>query len=304
MINFKLWLKAVRAPFFTATIIPIAFGAIAAWGNTGSFSWFRFWPTMLGAILIHGGTNLANDYFDHLSGCDEGNPNPTPFSGGSRVIQDGLIAPRQILYVSLTFLTFGGAIGLYLNSLCRGNVILILGVIGIFLGFFYTANPFRIGYRSFGELAVGIGFGPLMVLGSYFVQAENLSFGAFLISIPIGILVALIIFINEFPDYDGDRKAGKRTMVVMLGKEKAASVYRIFLAIMYITLIGLIILKILPPLCAIAFITLPLALNASALSRMKFDKIREFLPANAATIGLHFLVGLLLCVGIVLDKIF
>lgn len=304
MINFKLWLRAVRAPFFTATIIPVAIGAIAAWSNISAFSWFRFWLTMLGAILIHGGTNLANDYFDHLSGCDEGNPNPTPFSGGSRVIQDGLIAPRQVLYVSLAFLSIGGAVGLYLNHLCRGNVILILGVIGIFLGFFYTAKPFRIGYCSFGELAVGIGFGPLMVLGAYFVQTQNLSFSTFLISIPIGILVALIVFINEFPDHDGDKKAGKKTMVVVLGKKRAAGVYRLFLAFTYITLIGLIILKILPLFCLIVLLTLPLALKASLLSRKNFNKVNELLPANALTIGLHLLIGLLLCAGIALDKIF
>ena len=97
----KIWSKALRAPFFTATIIPVALGSVVAWHDTDIFMWVRFIITMLGALLIHAGTNLANDYFDHLSGCDEANSTPTPFSGGSRVIQDGLIAPKKIIKESL-----------------------------------------------------------------------------------------------------------------------------------------------------------------------------------------------------------
>ena len=99
--RFKIWLRAMRVPFFTATIIPVALGSVIAWHDTASFLWVRFWLTMAGAVLIHAGTNLANDYFDHITGCDEANPTPTPFSGGSRVIQEGLITPRSILGVSL-----------------------------------------------------------------------------------------------------------------------------------------------------------------------------------------------------------
>ena len=301
--SFKLWLKAIRVPFFTATIIPVTLGSIIAWHDRGGFVWMRFWLTMLGAMLIHMGTNLANDYSDHLSGCDEGNPTPTPFSGGSRVIQDGLIAPEKILYVSMASFILGGSIGLYLNYLCSGNAILFLGVIGVFLGFFYSARPFRIGYGSFGELAVGFGFGPLIVLGSYYVQAQSLPGKVFLISIPLGILIALVLFINEFPDYVADKKVGKRTLVVILGKRNAVVLYHVFSAAVYLVIISLIIFKFLPVICLIVFLSLPLALKAFAVSRKNFDKIYELLPANASTIALHSLIGLLLCAGLVLDKI-
>ena len=304
MINFKLWARAFRVPFFTATIIPVAFGSIAAWRDTSAFSWIRFWLTMIGAILIHAGTNTANDYFDHVSGCDEANPNPTPFSGGSRVIQEGLIPAKKILFVSLSCFALGSAIGLYLNYLCGRNVILILGAIGIFLGIFYSAKPFRIGYGSFGELAVGIGFGPLMVMGAYYVQAKTLPMSAFLISIPVGILIALVLYINEFPDYDGDKAVGKRTLVVILGKKNAVLLYHILLASAYFGIITLIVFGLLPLASLIALITLPVALKAFAVSKDNYDKIRELLPANASTIGLHSMIGILLCVGLVLDKIF
>lgn len=300
----KVWLKAVRAPFFTATVIPVALGSLIGWYDTSNFIWLRFWLALLGAILIHSGTNLANDYFDHISGCDEANLNPTPFSGGSRVIQEGIIPPKKILTASLASFAAGGAIGLYLNYLSGRNVILILGIIGVFLGFFYTARPLRIGYGSFGELAVGIGFGPLMVLGSYYVQAQALSSRLFLISIPVGILITLVLFINEFPDYSADKTVGKRTLVVILGKKRAVILYQGLLFSVYLIIASLAVFKILPLICLIVFFSLPLAFKAFRISKDNFDKIYELLPANALTIGLHSLVGLLLGAGFILDKLF
>ncbi len=291
-------------PFFTATIIPVIFGAIVAWHDTGNFIWLRFFLALSGAMLIHAGTNLANDYFDHRWGCDEANLTPTPFSGGSRVIQEGLIAPRNILYVSLAAFSAGSAIGLYLNHISGSNVILIIGLMGVFLGFFYTARPLRIGYGSLGELAVGVGFGPLMVMGAYYAQARNLPFKVFVISIPIGLLIALVLFINEFPDYQADKCAGKRTLVVVLGKKNAAILYHVLLAAVYLIIIALIYFKFLPAASLITFLGLPLALKAFVISRKNFGKIDELLPANAATIALHAIIGFLLCSGFILDKVF
>lgn len=263
----------------------------------------RFWLVLLGASLIHIGTNLANDYFDHLSGADQANLNPTPFSGGSRMIQDGIILPKKILYAALAAFIFGSLIGLYLNYLCGKNIILILGVIGVGLGFFYSGRPFFIGYRGFGELAVGAGFGPLMVMGAYFVQAQSLPFNIFLISIPVGILVALIVFINEFPDYAADKIVKKNTLVVVLGREKAIRVYHIFLMLIYLYVAFLVIFGVMPLFSLLVFLSLPLALKAFSVSKNNFERVWELLPANAATIGLHLIFGLLLCVGYVLDKI-
>lgn len=303
MINFKLWIKAARVPFFTATIVPITLGSVIAWHGTSAFSWIRFILAMFGGVLVHAGTNLANDYFDHISGCDEGNPNPTPFSGGSRVIQDGLIRPGQILLAASASFVIGGTIGLYLNHICKGNVILIIGIVGVLLGVFYTAKPLRIGYGTFGELAVGIGFGPLMVMGSYYVQAESLPIDVFLASLPIGILIALVLYINEFPDYAADKKVGKKTLVVLLGKKKAIVLYHALLALAYSLVVLFVILETLPKACLIALLTLPVAIKTFLVSRKNFDKIYELLPANAATISLHLSIGLLLCAGILIDRI-
>lgn len=220
------------------------------------------------------------------------------------MIQNGLLCARKILCASLASFAAGSLIGLYLNYSCGSNTILILGIIGVFLGFFYTAKPLRIGYGSLGELATGIGFGPLMVMGSYYVQAQSLPFKAFLISIPVGLLIALVLFINEFPDYAADKSVEKRTLVVILGKERAIGLYHILLACVYLAVALLVILKLLPATALIVFFSLPLALKAYIISRNNFDKVYELLNANASTIGLHSVIGILLFAGLVLDKVF
>ncbi|OIO35180.1 MAG: 1,4-dihydroxy-2-naphthoate octaprenyltransferase [Candidatus Omnitrophica bacterium CG1_02_44_16] len=298
----KVWLKAVRAPFLTATIIPVLMGYLLAWHDTSTFVWQLFLLALSGAIFIHIGTNLANDFFDHLMGCDEANLTPTPFSGGSRVIQDGLISPKKILCVSLTFFILGAIIGFYLNYVSGKNVILVLGAIGIFLAFFYSARPFKIGYKCFGEVSTGLGFGPIMAMGAYFVGARQLSFKVFLVSIPVGILIALVLFINEFPDHDGDKAVGKRTLVVFLGKKNAVILYQALLVALYVIIIALVVVKFLPYLCLFSLLTLPVAFKAFMASGYNYEKIYELLPVNAATISLHSIIGSLLCAGIAVDK--
>lgn len=299
-----IWLKAARAPFLTAAIIPVILGSILAWHDSSLFSWPRFWFTLSGAVLIHAGANLINDYFDHLSGCDEKNLNFSPFNGGSRVIQEKLVSVKNIFLAAISCFAIGSIIGFYLNYLLASNVVLILGAIGVFLAFFYTVKPLRIVYGGLGELAVGISFGLLVVVGAYYVQLRQLPLKAFLVSLPISILVALILFINEFPDYLADQAVGKKTLVVILGKERAIMLYHAFLLATYLVIISLVWFKFLPLFCLITLFSLPLAWNSFNVSKQHFQQVKELLPANASTIGLHSLVGILLCAGLVLDKIF
>ena len=299
----KLWIRAIRAPFFTATIIPVLLGMAIAWAHTGQIFWMKLLLTLLGVVFAHAGTNLLNDYYDHKSKNDELNLHPTFFSGGSRVIQEGLISAKTVFRSGLLLFGLGGTIGIYLNRVSKGNVILILGLVGLLLGFFYSAGPLRIGYLGIGELAVGFGFGPLVVGGSYYVQAQRLSIEPFLASIPITILILLVLFINEFPDYEADILANKRTWIVKLGKERAIKIYHILLFLVYFTIASGIIFRFLPFFGILAFISLPLTLRAIAVSWKNYDRIEELLPANAITIRLHSIIGLLLTAGYFLDKL-
>ncbi len=300
----KTWLLAIRPKFFTGSVIPITLGAVVAWYQFGIFNWLVFMLTLAGGIFIHAGLDLANDYFDHKSGVDEINKKHSEFNGGSRFIQNGILKPAQVLAGSIICFVIGIAVGLYLNYILPGNTLLIIGLIGVFLAFFYTAGPFRIGYTGLGEFTVGLGFGPVMVLGSYFVQTGTITLLPVLASVPVGILIALVLFINEFPDYDADKQAKKRTLVVILGKKKSAVLYYLLLSIVYIFVLVCVILNIFPLITLIIFITIPLVIKAVKTISMNYEKFHELLPANAITIGLHLIIGVLLTVSYVIDGIF
>lgn len=305
MNKLKLWLKELRAPFLTATLVPIVAGSAIAWQQTGQFHWWLFWLTLIGGCLMHLGTNIANDYYDHTSNNDWINQTPTSFSGGSRLIQQGLIRPRYILMASIICFILGGCIGLYLNHIRDGNVILGLGIAGAFLGFFYTANPIRLSYRGWGlgELAVGIGFGPLMVLGAYYVQSQHLNWIPLGASIPIALWIALVVYINEFPDYEADKAVNKITLPVMLGKKPASRLYAFWILLPYLFTLICVIINIFPIGTGLIFLTLPLALKAMRITWNHYDNIPKLLPANALTILLHLGFGLLLTAGFVIDKL-
>jgi len=303
MNRLKIWLKAIRAPFLTATIIPIVLGAVIAWAQYNTFHWGYFALALVGGIFIHIGVNLSNDYFDHLSRDDWNNQTPTPFSGGSRVIQQGVIKPYQILLAALISFALGSLIGLYLNYVLAGNVILYIGITGVFLGFFYTGRPIQIGYRGLGlgELATGLGFGPLMVVGSYYVQTQHLTHIPFLASVPVALLIALVLYINEFPDYEADKSVNKKTLPVILGKERAAYLFYGLLLSTYLYTVILVILGLLPVFGLITLLTFPLAVKIIRVTMAHKDKAYELIPANASTIMVHLSFGACLIIAYVLD---
>lgn len=302
--HLKIWIKATRLPFLTATFMPVALGATISWSEARRFDILTFLMVLLGASLLHLAANLCNDYFDHVTKNDWLNKNPTPFSGGSRVIQEGMIAPKRMLAASLACFAAGSLIGLWLNHRLGTNVILFLGITGVFLGFFYTALPLKIGYRGLGEMIVGFCFGPLVVIGSYYTQAMSFSWTALWASIPVGILVGLILFINEFPDYEADKAVDKNTFVVLLGKEKAVMLFNVFLCMAYIIIALCAIFKSLPLASFITFLSIPVAFRIMGIANKNFDKVNELLPANAGVIKLHIMVSFLMSVSFLLKALF
>jgi 1,4-dihydroxy-2-naphthoate polyprenyltransferase len=195
-----LALRTTRLPFLSATIIPVVLGiAIAA--SEGSFDLLTAFLTVVGASFVQLGLNVANDYFDTVQGADDLNVTPTKFSGGSRVIQYGLVSRRRIAGIAAAFYVGAAAIGLVLLALRPSTALLVIGVVGIVVSLAYTAPPLKLVYRGLGEVAVAIGFGPLMLLGAYVVQTGGaVTREAFVASLPIALLVALILYVNEIPD--------------------------------------------------------------------------------------------------------
>lgn len=297
----RIWLTEVRAPFFTATVVPILLGAVIGWARTGTFHWGYFLLTMLAGLLLHTGTNVANDYFDHKSGTDDVNVEfVRPFTGGSRMIQEGLLTPREVISGALAAYVLAAIIGLYL-AYVRGPMIIVLGLVGLLSGFFYTAPPINLVSRGIGEFFIGLNFGVLMTLGAFYVQTGYLDWEPVVASIPVALLIAGVLYINEFQDAPADGSVGKDHLVVRFGRRRAALGYAILMALTYLSIVLGVILRITSPFTLIALATLPVAVRAITVARAHYDEYLQLVPANAATVFIHLLTGLLLSAAYLLD---
>ena len=292
------WMVIMRLPFLTATFVPLFTGAAVAnmLGFTVSWGWLGL--TILGGSLLHIGTNTANDYYDHTSGTDEANVNyMVPFSGGSRSIQMGLISAKGMLTVAIVSFGLSALVGIPLIQKA-GMPVFWLGLIGFFSGLFYTAPPFRFASRKgLGELIIGLNFGPLMVAGSTLVQTGKLLPEAFLAGIPIGLLVAAIVYVNEFPDYHGDKATGKDTLIVVFGPKKARLGYVLLVVSAFLSIALMATIGTFPMLSLIALSASFLVINIVKVLYKNYDN-RLLQPANAGTINLHAITGVLFCIGI------
>jgi 1,4-dihydroxy-2-naphthoate octaprenyltransferase len=298
LLKVVVWFKELRAPFFTATVVPVLLGTTIAWYEVGIFNVTHFVLTLVAVLLLNAGTNMINDYFDYRSGCDlhpQYKEFSAPFFGGSRLLPDGTLKPRDVFAVALFSFGFGGAIGIFL-AFEAGWFIILLGVIGVLSGYFYT----KLASRGLGEFFVFLNAGPLVLIGSYYVQVQALTAGPIVASIPIGLLIASVLWINEVPDYLADRNAGKNTLIVKLGKKRAADVYAILMTMPYVFIALGVGSGLMPPCSFIAFATLPMTLKAIKVVNKHYQETATLVYANVATILVHLFTGLLLISGYIL----
>jgi 1,4-dihydroxy-2-naphthoate octaprenyltransferase len=290
-----LFLRATRLPFLSATFVPVLLGiAVAAYRD--GFNWWLALLTLLGGASIHLGINVFNDVFDTRSGADAANVNPTQFSGGSRVILYGLLGLRSMALLATAFYAVGIGIGLLLAAL-RGWDLLWVGVAGALIGVFYTAPPLRLVHRGLGEVAVAAGFGPIMALGAYFVQAREYALEPLLASLPVAILIALILYVNEVPDRPGDAAAGKRTLPVRLSQEAVVRGYEAAVGLAFGLIAVFALTGLLPRPTLLALLAAPLARPVVRALREFYDDPYALMPAMARNIQLHLATGLLLIAG-------
>ena len=293
------WVVIMRLPFLSATIMPILVGAAVAkfMGYAVDWSWLGL--TLLGGSLLHIGTNTSNDYFDHLSGTDNLNYNYSNkgLNGGSRGIQMGLISPEGVRNLAIVVFGLSILVGIPLIQKA-GMSVLWLGLIGFLSGLFYTAPPFRFSSRKgLGELLIGLNFGPLMVAGSTLVQTGQLLPEAFLAGIPLGFLIAAVVYINEFPDHDSDKATGKNTLIVTLGPEKARVGYVALVSGAFLSIVLLVLNGTFPSLILITLMASYFGFTSiQTLYKYYNDRLLE--PANWGTIIMHSLTGLLLFAGL------
>jgi 1,4-dihydroxy-2-naphthoate octaprenyltransferase len=290
----SLTLRTTRLPFLTATIVPVLLGILIA-ASDGAFDLLSAILTIIGAAFVQLAINVSNDVFDSAQGADDANVTPTKFSGGSRVIQYGLVSFRQMATLATAFYAAAAAIGLLLLALRGSTALLVIGVVGFVVGLGYTAPPLKLVYRGLGEIAVALGFGPLMLLGAYVVQTRGaLSWEPFVASIPIALLVALILYVNEIPDRRGDARAGKRTLPVRFSRSAVLTGYRLAAAAAYGVVVVGVLGGVLPIPALLVLLTVPLALRVERGLEPNYDNPYGLMAIMGVNIQLHLFVGLAL----------
>jgi 1,4-dihydroxy-2-naphthoate polyprenyltransferase len=290
----RIWVMAARLRTLPAAIAPVLVGTALA-GYMGVFHPLRFLAALIGAIFIQVGTNLSNDYSDARRGADTEDR-----LGPVRVTAGGLVPPRRVLVA--TYVSFGVAVlaGAYLVAVA-GWELLLVGAASILAGVLYTGGPRPYGYEGLGELFVFLFFGIVAVAGSFFVQVKHLDWEAFALAVPVGLIAAGILVVNNVRDIDTDRRAGKRTLAVRLGRGRTR---RLFALMVYAAYLLAPVTWLFGPLTAwllLPWLTLPLAATVVRTVRNHTDgpSLNETL---ARTGMLQLAFCMLLAAGLLLSR--
>ena len=260
----RIWLMAARLRTLPAAIAPVLVGTALA-GFEHSFHVLRFVAALLGAIFIQVGTNLSNDYSDARRGADT-----EERLGPVRVTAGGLVPPSQVLVA--TYVSFGLAVlaGIYL-IVVAGWLLLAIGAASILAGVLYTGGPRPYGYAGLGEVFVFLFFGVVAVAGSYYVQVRHLQWEAFALSVPVGLLAAAILIVNNVRDIDSDRRAEKRTLAVKLGRERTRTMFTVTVFVAYPLALVTWLAGPLRAWVALCWLSLPLAFALVRIVRTRTD---------------------------------
>lgn len=285
-------------------VAPVAVGGALAWSETGFFSWGWFLVTLAGASVMHLAANVINDYFDEESGADAAaRADPSGVATGTGLISSGLMTKAQTLRLAAGLFAVALASGIAL-AVARGPVVLVLGVVGFLLAFFYVAPPVRYGYigRGLGEVGIFIAFGYLPLVGSYYVQTLDISPDAAWASYVPGLLTTLVLFHHHFLHWRSDSSAGKMTPVAVLGPDRALTVSTVAIVVIYGLLVVQAIGGLWPPGAMIALgAALPLV---AAVRRARRDPILpNYFQLLGATLGASVLTSAVLVVALVVRAV-
>jgi 1,4-dihydroxy-2-naphthoate polyprenyltransferase len=266
------WAKLGRLPFHSVGVLPFVLGIVIAWSRGYALNWGLAVLSTLAVVLIMLTTYLAGEYYDFET--DSLNAEFNKFSGGSRVLQKGVVARRTALTVAILSAVLAGIIGLVIQFYYKtGPYTIPLGVFGLICGYFYSSNPIRWAYTGIGEILIGICYGWLTVNTAYYLQTDTFALVPSLVAIPIAISIFLVIFINEYPDYVSDRISKKNNMVVRWGPDRSAIVYAVLAVLCFIS-IPLGVLGGVPKLMAVLSV-IPLALVVLNIAALKRRAYRE-----------------------------
>jgi 1,4-dihydroxy-2-naphthoate octaprenyltransferase len=292
--SLKSWLMLPRFQYLPLTIILVSLGtAIGAY--EGYFHFGHFLLAMFGSILVHITVNVINDYHDYIDGIDL-NTQRTPFSGGSGVLPLNLLKPKQAFWFGTVCLLVAMVIGAYF-CFTKGWLLFPLLLLAGFAAYFYNVYLAR---WHVGEIFAGVGFGPLLVLGSYYVQTGRYSWETLVASLAPGILTSNLLFLNEFPDWQADQKGGRRHFVISLGKKDASYLFVALLTASYLCILAGVITKMMPVVTLIGLGTIGFGWKATKGALKYYDDTEKLVPILGANVITILGTQALLAIGYVI----
>ncbi len=287
------WMRAIRIRFLLASVIAVSSGLAVAYWKSGTVDPLYAALTYVGVIFLHASVDLLNDYWDHKRGIDAATTR-TKFSGGTGVLPEKILAPKAVYTAGIMFLILGASVGAYFVAIRGITIAVILGFAVVAIYFYSTS----IVNSGLGELFVAIK-GAMIVLGTFYVQTAVLDAAAMYVGAIIGLMSATVLFVNAFPDYEADRSKGRRTLVIVLGRQKAARALPVFIVVAYALIVAGMFFGLTKMYSLVSFAAVPFAVKAISRLRKDPETIDGLVPAMAATVWYSRVAGALLAISLV-----
>jgi 1,4-dihydroxy-2-naphthoate octaprenyltransferase len=288
----RTWLRAIRLRFLLASVIAVSNGIGLAFWKNKQIDLSDAILTFVGVICLHASIDLLNDYWDYKRGIDTATRR-TKFSGGTGVLPENLLKPGNVYSVGLIFLLIGTLIGMYFVVI-RGIMIALLLGFAILAVYFYSTSIVNLGL---GEAFVAIK-GTLIVVGSYYVQTSSIGVGVVYVGIIMGILSASVLFVNSFPDYQADRSRGRRTLVILLGRQRAVKIFPWMILCTYVLIIAGIFLGYLKIYSLASLLSAPFAVSAIRRISKSYQDVEKLVPVMGATVAYSRVTGVVLAASL------
>ncbi len=281
------WFRVIRVRFLLASVIAVSVGLVLNWHVTGTLSIFDALLTVLGVVVLHASVDLLNDYWDFKRGIDTLTKR-TKMSGGTGVLPEKLLHPESVFRAGIAFLIAGFAVGAYFIYTDGVVIAAILGFAILSILFYST----KIVNAGMAELFVTIK-GTMIVLGTFFIQTGQIVSEALLAGIAVGILSSLVLFITSFPDYDADKSRGRKTLVIVVGRQKAVSVFWIFPVLFCAIILCGIFVGVFPVFSLVALLVVPLVIKSGLGLRKNYDKVVQLVPSMSHSLAFSRAAGVL-----------
>lgn len=295
--GFQVWWRLLRPHTLTASFIPVFVGTMFALIHDNVFHIGLFLAMLIASILIQAATNMFNEYYDYVRGLDT----EKSVGIGGTIVRDG-VAPKTVLQLAFAFFGIAVLLGIYI---CMESSwwIAVIGAASMLIGYLYTGGPFPIAYTPFGELFSGFLMGTVIIAISYYIQTLMVSKDIIFVSIPVAIFIGAIMLSNNIRDLDGDKKSGRKTIAILIGRKNAIIFLATMFFVAYAITASLILTGILPVWSLITFLSLKKAVDVIR-GFIGKTKPLEMMPAMVATGKTNSIYGFLLGISLILGKLF